>query len=199
MQCRQRKAYTNIVNNVSGHTAVAADFPLSIENQTVAVTSGLAVTLPAGTAGITYKAKSTNSRSTEYTTSGWTGTGCAADGTVTLIAGATVSCSIAYTVIAQASTTGTLTLTTVVNNGNGHTATVADFPLSIENQTIAVTSGVPITTLPTGTYKAISLKSTEYTSWMGAGCDGWDSYHSRRNSVSCTITYTANAGHTETY
>ena len=193
---------TNIVNNVSGHTATAADFPLSIENQTVTVTSGIPITLPATATGTTYKAKSTNSKSTEYTTSGWTGTGCAADGTVTITAGSPKACSITYTVITPVSTTGTLTLTNIINGG---TATQADFPLSIEGQTDAgwdVTGGTPVT-LPAGTYKAKSTnsKSTEYTTsgWTGEGCaaDGTVTI-TAGSAKACSITYTAIARTTST-
>lgn len=75
---------TKVVTNDNGGTAVVGDFPLTLNG--LEITSGVATTTPAGS----YTVAETSSDGYESTFSG----DCAADGTITMVAGETYTCTL---------------------------------------------------------------------------------------------------------
>lgn len=118
---------TKIVTNDDGGNAVVSDFPLFVNS--TGVTSGVQNGFNVGS----YAASETNLAG--YTAGSWTGD-CAANGTITLVAGDVKSCS-----INNNDQPANITLIKHVTNNNGGSAGVNDFGISI--------NGLPVTSSTT--------------------------------------------------
>ena len=145
---------TKVVTNDSGGSAVVGDFPLFVDG--VSVTSGVATTtLVAGSYTIS-----------ETGDAGYTAviTGdCAADGTITMVAGNTYTCTITNDDIAP-----TLTVTTTVTNDDRGNALISDFQLFLDG--VLITSAIATTTPAGARALAFTLPDDEYNSTWGGDC-----------------------------
>jgi hypothetical protein len=169
-------AYLTLIKTVindNGGDAIVADFPLFVD--TTSVISGVQNTFDAGT----YTASETEM--TGYTAGVWGGD-CAANGTITLLAGETKTCTItnddqqAYIIINK----------TVVND-NGGLAVADDFLLTVDNN--AVLDEVAYAVSP-GIHTANETLLAGYTAGVwGGDCDvNGDVTVALGETKTCTIT-----------
>ena len=145
------------VVNDDGGTAAVGDFPLFVGG--TRVTSGIPVTLPAGT----YTASEQTLPG--YSASAWSGN-CAANGRVTLNPGDNKVCRITNNDIPVGPQTARITLIKTVVNDDSGTATVGDFPLFVGS--VQVQSGVTYL-FSSGTYTVSEQTLPGYTAsaWSG--------------------------------
>ncbi|MES2154463.1 MAG: hypothetical protein V4510_04940 [bacterium] len=144
---------TKVVDNGDGGTATVAAFDLFVDDTQVA--SGVAATFPAGDYLVS-----------ETGLPGYTGTfsgNCAADGSISLAVGDHKACTLTNDDIQPL-----LTVTKVVENDNGGTLQVADFPLYIDD--LLVTSG-QASGVHAGTYTVSEVGDAGYAAAFGGACD----------------------------
>jgi hypothetical protein len=188
-----------IVNNANGGTKTLADFPLTATGPTpitgVSGTSAVSnATVNAGSYALTEQTQP------GYTASAWvcTGTGTQTNANIALAPGQSATCTITNT--AQPAH---LTLVKVVNNANGGTKTLADFPLTATGPTpitgVSGTSAVTNATVNAGSYALTEQTQPGYTAsaWL---CNGGTQTGSSialglGQSATCTITNTAQPAH----
>jgi cysteine-rich repeat protein len=143
---------TKIVVNDNGGTKVIADFPLFVDSSPV--TSGAANSFNAGQHTVT------ETQSTGYTAT--FGGDCDVNGNVTLaVGGATKTCT-----ITNDDQQGTITLTKTVQNDNGGTLDIGDFPLFID--AAPATSGIAVP-VNAGAHTASETNQTGYTAGAWGG------------------------------
>lgn len=171
----QQEAYITVVKTVvndNGGTLEVSDFPLFIDNDQV--TSGVANLVSPGT----YTVSETNQPG--YTAGTWGGD-CASDGTVTVAAGESKTCTITNNDIQPL-----LTVTKVVVNDNGGTLSVNDFPLFVDST--GVTSGVQ-NGFNAGSYVISETEDSGYSATISGDCDANGNVSLSVGDVkSCTVT-----------
>lgn len=142
---------TKTVANNNGGTKVAADFQAKIDGGSVAW--GVAQTLTPGV----HTASETGM--TGYTASAWGGD-CAADGTITLVAGENKTCS-----ITNDDQAGTLVVKKVLVQDNGRTETAPAFSFQVNGgaATAFESDGQNDMTVNAGTYSVVEVADTNYT------------------------------------
>jgi len=152
------------VTNDDGGSATASSFQLHVKSGGVDVagspaagsTTGTAYTLTGGAYVVSEDAVA------GYTLTSFGGD-CDANGNVTVVAGASKTCT-----ITNADQPAMLTVTKIVNNNQGGSAEVADFPLFID--TTSVTSGVATKVTP-GAHVVSETSQTGYTGVISGDCD----------------------------
>jgi hypothetical protein len=179
------------VINDNGGTASASDFTLHVKSGSSDVTGSPAAGSESGTTytlvGGSYVV-SENTPPAGYTQTGITGD-CASDGSVTVVAGATKTCT-----ITNNDNPATIKLVKTVINDNGGTAVVSDFVLKVDTTT--VTSGVA-NGFNAGLHTASEVELAGYTAsdWGGdCNADGTINLALGQNAV-CTITNNDNPPH----
>src|SRR3989344_4737318 len=163
-----------VVNNSGTGSSQVADFDLFVD--TTQVTSGATNEFDAGDYLVT-----------ESGPDGYTMTfngNCDEFGNVTVPAGGSASCTITNDDIAP--TEGTVTITKVVTNDNGGTATTSDFVLKVGDT--AVTSGVA-NQFEEGDYVVSEMGVSGYAGTFSGNCDSVGNLTVEAGeSYSCTIT-----------
>ena len=154
-----------------------ADFPLFVDG--MSVISTVATTTSAGAHVVS-----------ETSNSGYAATfggDCDSAGNVTVPPGGSASCTI--TNDDKLPTTGTLTITKIVENDNQEfpgTLGVGDFPLFVDS--MSVTSAVATTT-SAGAHVVSETSDPNYTGTFGGDCDGAGNVSvPAGGSANCTIT-----------
>lgn len=167
---------TKIVVDNYGGTKKVSDFPLFVG--TTGVTSGIQNGFNAGT----YTVRETADPGYSSIISG----DCAANGSISLALADVKACTITNTAIQPK-----LTVTKIVNNTNGGTKTITDFPLNVSGT--SVTSGVQ-RGFNAGTYTVAEVNNPSfgYTSVITGDCASSGSITLALGDVkTCTITNTA--------
>ena len=156
---------------VNGGAKTVSDFPLFVD--AVPVTSGVQFTFLAGV----HTVSETTDPDYAATITG----DCAADGSITLALGDVKSCTITNDDILPK-----LTVTKVVDNGDGGTKVFADFPLFVDGG--AVTSGVE-NTFSIGAHTVSETGDADYVATITGDCAADGSITLALGDVkSCTIT-----------
>ncbi len=171
-----------VTKTVEGGTAVVSDFVLSVGNgsATSTVASGAETSFAGGTYTVTETASSS------YTAT--FGGACNSAGQVTVTNGATSTCTILNTFVPP--TQGTLTVTKIVDNGDGSgTSVVSDFVLSVGNgvSTSTVTSGISVPLDP-GTYQVVESGPGGYSLSYGSDCINGFVTVAAGQGATCTLT-----------
>ncbi len=165
-----------VVTNDNGGTAQISDFSFTVGATTVS--EGVAATFGAAT----YQVGETGPSGYTATFSG----DCDLQGSITLAAPQNLTCTITNNDIQP-----TLTVVKVVNNSNGGTLNVSDFPLFVD--TTAVTSG-QANGFNAGTYTVSETNQTNYTASFSGDCNSSGSVTlAAGENKTCTITNTFNA------
>ncbi|MDP3988767.1 MAG: ice-binding family protein [bacterium] len=159
-------ATLNIIKTVvndSGGTAVASDFSLHVKlNGTDVAGSPASGT---GTPGTAYSLAAGTYVLSEDSFAAYTATisgDCATNGSITLLAGETKTCTITNDDIAPQ-----LIVNKIVINDNGGTNIISDFPLFVDGS--SVTSGVATTTT-IGVHTVSETSDAGYTTTIGGNC-----------------------------
>jgi hypothetical protein len=173
--CPTTLTVIKIVDNTGGGTATVSSFVLRID--TVPVTSGVANNVTPGVHTV-----SEDNPGIAYSTV--IGGDCAPTGLITLASGDNKTCTVTNTFVPPK-----LTVTKIVNNTGGGTATVSSFTLRVDGN--AVTSGVQNTFLPGTHTVSEDPPGPAYSTVISGDCNAAGSVTLAGGQVkSCTVTNT---------
>ncbi|MBI4079711.1 lamin tail domain-containing protein [Candidatus Kaiserbacteria bacterium] len=189
MDCTPMLRVTKIVINDDSGTATTSDFALFIDGETT--TSGVFADVTVGTHVVSEASTST------YTAT--FGGACDSSGNVTLAAGDRVECIITNDDNPAEPTMGTITITKVVVNDNGGTATSSDFVIHLHTGDPMVdvagspqagsATGTAYTSLAPGSYHVAENATSTYSTTFSGDCDDeGDISLAAGESKTCTVT-----------